>query len=125
MTYEESEGMFFRLSKLEGLVKLFVSKGDLEKSMNNLREYLEKRREGTMKTMKLINLEERIEEKVVHMKGDIVESIVKLLQNLEDQLPKVEDVGQATSEDNDYVSMGQPCINRNDLRGFDSNTGSK
>jgi hypothetical protein len=38
MTYEESEDMLFQLSQVESLVKGFVSKGDLEKSINNLRE---------------------------------------------------------------------------------------
>jgi hypothetical protein len=42
---------------------------------------LKKSREGTMKALDLINLEERIEEKVGHKKDDIMESIVKLLQN--------------------------------------------
>ena len=58
------------------------------------------------------------------MKDDIVEIIVKLLQNSEDQLPKVEDVGQGTLKDKDSVFLDQPSINRHALRGFDSNTRS-
>ena len=53
---------------------------------------MEKSKKGTVKTLYLINLEEwmenkidengiNIEENVGHMKNDIVESIVKLLQN--------------------------------------------
>ena len=75
MTYEESKDMSFHFYELESLIKWFVSKGyldksinklrqDLEKSMHNLKGYLAKNREGTMKTMDLINLEEMIEEKV-------------------------------------------------------------
>ena len=37
MTYEESEDMSLQVSQLEGLVKGFVSKRDLEKSMDNLK----------------------------------------------------------------------------------------
>lgn len=88
MTHEESEDMSFHMAELEGLVIGFFSKGDLEKSMNildksinKLRGELKKSREGTMKALDLINLEERIEEKVGHKKDDIMESIVKLLQN--------------------------------------------
>ena len=55
------------------------------------------------------------------MKDDIVEIIFKLLQNLEDHTPKVEDVGQATLEDKDHIPMVQPSINKYALRGFDSN----
>ena len=58
------------------------------------------------------------------MKDDIVESIVKLLQNSKGQLPKVEDVGQGILEDKDNVPMVQQSINRHALRGFDSNIGS-
>ena len=124
MTYEESEYMSFHLSKLEGLVKGFVSKGGLEKILNNLRGDLEKSREGTIKKLDLINLEERIEEKVGHMKDDILERIVKILQNLDDQLPKVKNAGQSNPKDKDSVLVGQPSINRNDLRRFYSNNGS-
>ena len=58
------------------------------------------------------------------MKDDIVGTIVKLLQNSQDHLPKVEVVGHGTSKDKDNIHVGQPSINRNYLRGFDSNMGS-
>ena len=121
MAYEESEDMSFRLSKLEGLVKGFVSKGDLDKSINNLRGDLEKSREGTVKTLDLISSKERIEERVGQIKDDIVENIFKLLQNSEEQPLKVEDVGQGAWEDKYNIIVGQASINRHDLRGFDSN----
>ena len=37
MTYDEREDMSFWLPQLECLVKGFVSKGDLDKSINDLR----------------------------------------------------------------------------------------
>ena len=40
MAHEESKDMSFRVSQLEGLVKGFVSKGDLEKIMNILKGYV-------------------------------------------------------------------------------------
>ena len=56
MTHEECEDMFSQVSKLEYLVKGFVSKGYLEKSMNNLERSmntlkgdLEKSGEGSVK----------------------------------------------------------------------------
>ena len=124
VTFDESEDMYFRFSKLEGLVIGFVSKGDLDKRINNLRGHLEKIKEGIVKTMNLISLEERIEEKMGQMKADIVESIFKLLQNSEDQPSIVEDVGQGALEDKYHVLLGQSSIIRCSLRGFHSNTGS-
>jgi methionyl-tRNA synthetase len=56
MTYFESEDMLFRLSQVESLVKWFVSKGDLDISMNNLRGYMENSMKGSVKTWDLANL---------------------------------------------------------------------
>ena len=67
MNHEESEDMSFRVSQLELLVKGFVSKGyleksmynlerDMEKSMYNLERDLEKSMEGSMKTLDLIHI---------------------------------------------------------------------
>ena len=39
------------------------------------------------------------------MKDDIVKIIVKLLQNSEDHLPKVDNVGQGTQKDKDNVPL--------------------
>lgn len=61
MTYEESEDMSFWLSRVESLVKGFVSKGDLEKSINNLRGDLEKIMQGSVKKLDLANLRTQIE----------------------------------------------------------------
>ena len=38
MTFDESEDMSFRLSRVEGLVKGLVSKGELDQSINKLGE---------------------------------------------------------------------------------------
>ena len=104
MTYDESEDMYFRMSQVESSVKGFVSKGDLEKSVYNLRKDLEKGLVGFMKTTYLDNLhihiEERMEDngiKIEEWMGnmeDNIERIVKLLQNTEEKLPKGDDVGQ-------------------------------
>ena len=105
---------------MEGLVKGFVSKGDLDKSMYNLKKELEKGLEGSMKTTNLDNLqihmekwmghmeengikieewmghmEEngiKIEERMGHME-DNIESIVKILQNTKENIPKGDEVG--------------------------------
>ena len=37
VTFDESEDMSFRLSRIEGLVKGFVSKGELDQSISKLR----------------------------------------------------------------------------------------
>ena len=51
MIYEENEDMSFQLYQVESLVKGFVNKGDLERSINNLRGYLEKSMQGSVKTL--------------------------------------------------------------------------
>ena len=93
----------FHVSKLEGLVKGFVRKVYLE----NLNIDLDKSMEGSVKTLDLANLhiqmeengikiEERmrhIENTMGHMEDSIVKRIVKLLQNLEGNIPKGDDVG--------------------------------
>ena len=62
MNYEESEDMSFRVYQLEGLVKGFVSKEDLDKSMYKLRKDLEKGLEGSVKKIDLDNLQIHMEE---------------------------------------------------------------
>ena len=79
MTYKESEDMSFRLSIVESLVKGFVSKGDLEKSMNSLK--------GDLKTLEEM-MEKKMENTVEHMEDNIVERIIKLLRNTEDRVLK-------------------------------------
>ena len=90
MTYEESEDMSFQLSWVESLVKELVSKGDLEKSMNNLKGDLKKLEEM---------IENKMENTVGHMEDNIVERIVKLIQNTEEKLPKGDDVDQGDHDD--------------------------
>lgn len=58
MTHEESDDLYFRMSKLEELVKGF--KVDLD----YLEGELEKRMEGSMRTFDLVNLDERLEKKI-------------------------------------------------------------
>ena len=67
MTHEECEDMSFLVSKLEDLVKGFVSKRDLEKSRNNLKGDLEKSREGLVKTLDLANLQTQMDERMGYM----------------------------------------------------------
>ena len=79
MTYDESEDMSFRLSRVGSLVKGFVSKGDLDKSMNSLKGYLK-----TLEEM----MEKKMENTMGHMEDSIVERIVKLLRNTKEKLSK-------------------------------------
>ena len=65
MIHEESEDMSFRVSQFDGLVKGFMSKGGLEKSM-----------EGSVKTLDFANLQTKIEENGINMEermGHILE----------------------------------------------------
>ena len=56
-----------------------------------------------------------IQNTVAHMKNDIMESIVKLLQNSKVKLPKGDDMGQGNQEDKDSNPMDQPSINKHAL----------
>ena len=108
---------------MENLVKGFVSKGGLEKSMNSLKgdlrtleEMMENKMENTVVTLEEM-MEKKMENIVRHRKDNIVERIVKLLQNIEEKLPKGDDVDQG-------AQVEKPSINKNSLRGLDSNVGS-
>ena len=79
MTYDESEDMLFQLSWVESLVKGFVSKGDLEKSMNSLK--------GDLRILEEM-MENKMDNIVGHMEDNIVERIVKLPQNIDEMIPK-------------------------------------
>ena len=78
MTYDESENLYFWVSKLEYLIK------------------------GSMRMVNLINLEINMEERMGHRENKVqlidnnIERIVKLIQNLEEKLPKVDDVARGT-----------------------------
>ena len=130
MTYEGSEDMAFRLSRVESLVKGFLSNGDL----NNLKGDLEKSMQGLVKTVDLTNLQTqrdermeengmKIKERMGHME-DNIERIVKLLQHQEENIPKEDDVIQGTHEDKNNAHVELPSTNKHDLGGFDSNMGS-
>ena len=65
----------------------------------------------------------KIEERMGHME-DMIEIIVKLLQLQEEKIPIEDEVGQGTHEDKNSPHVELPSMNKNDLRGFDSNIGS-
>ena len=62
-------------------------------------------------------MEKKMENTLEHMEDNIVERIVKLLQNIEEKLPKGNGLSQGAHDD-------QPSINKNGIRGFDSIIGS-
>ena len=97
MTYEESEDMSFRLSRVKSLVKIFASKGELDQSINKLRGYLEKNMQGLVKTSDLANLQTRIKERMGPMEHNIGR-IVKRLQHQGEKIPKEVKVDQGTHE---------------------------
>ena len=103
MTYEESEDMSFRLSQVESLVKGFVSKGELDQSINKLRGDLEKNMQGSVKTWDLDNLQTQVEERMGPME-DNIGRIVKLLQLQGEKILKEEEVDQGTHEEKKYCS---------------------
>ena len=57
MTFDESEDMSFRLSRVEGLVKGLVSKGEWDQSVSKLRGDLQKNMQGLVKIGYLANLQ--------------------------------------------------------------------
>lgn len=75
MTHKESDNLSFQTSKLEKLVNGFVRKVDL----NDLK--WEKMIKESMRTIDLVNLEERLEIRMEDMENNMVERIVKLIQN--------------------------------------------
>ena len=50
-----------------------------------------------------------------HMKDDIVESIMKILQNSEEKFPKGEDVSRGAQKDKYNVLVDQSSINKHPL----------
>ena len=97
MTFDESEDMSFRLSRVEGLVKGLVSKGELDKSINKLRGDLVKNMKGDLANLQvemaksMENMEKKLEENM--------EIIVKLIQHPEEKLPNDDNVGQGTHDE--------------------------
>ena len=68
-------------------------------------------------------VEIKMEENMGHVENNIVERIVKFIQNSEENLPKYDDMAQGTQEDKDSSHVDQPSINKPYPRGFDSNNG--
>ena len=60
----------------------------------------------------------KIEESMVHMENNL-ERIVKILQNLEEKLPKCDDVGRGTQDDKDFPHIQKASINKHASRGSD------
>lgn len=116
MTYDESEYMSFWLPQVESLVKGFVSKGDLEKSMNSLK--------GDLRTLEEM-MEKKMENIMGPMEDNIVERIAKLLQNTKEKIPKGDDVDQGARECINSYQGEKTSINNHSLIGLDSNVGSK
>ena len=63
-----------------------------------------------------------MENMVEKMKDDIVESIYKLLKNLEEKLPKGDNVDQGTQDDKYSAHVEHTSIKKQSPRGFYSNT---
>ena len=97
VTFDESEDMSFQLSRVEGLVKGLVSKGELDQSINKLRGDLEKNMKGSVKIGDLANLQVEIAESMGNMEkklGGRIEIIVNLIQHPEEKLPNDDNVGK-------------------------------
>jgi hypothetical protein len=130
VTFDESEYMSFRLSRIEGLVKRLVSKGKLEQSINKLRGYLENNMQGSVKIGYLSNLQTQIEENGMNIEErmghveDNIGRIVKLLHHQDGKIPKEEELDQGTHEEKNSVGVELPSMNKHDIRGIDSNMGS-
>ena len=95
MTHEVSEYISFWVSQLEGLVKGFSRKVDLD----NLRTNLEKSMEGSVTTLDMDNLEIQMEENGINMEERMMEIISNLIQILEGKICKEYVVGQCSQED--------------------------
>lgn len=119
MTHEESEDTSFRASQLEGLLKGFLKKVDLE----NLKIDLKKSMEGSVKTLDLANLQTQMDERMGHME-DNIERNVNLWQHQDENIPKEDYVGQGAHDVNNSAHVEQISINKHGLRGFYSNIGS-
>ena len=69
-------------------------------------------------------IENKMENIVGNLEDNIVERIVKLLQNTKENIPKWDDVDQGA---HDYINSAQgekPFINKHSLMGLDFNVGS-
>ena len=127
MTFDESEDVSFRLSRVEGLVKGLVSKGELDQSINKLRGDLEKNMKGSVKIGDLANLQVEMAESMENMEKKLEESmeiIVNLIQHPEEKLPNDDNVGQGTHDERNSSHFEKPSFSKSTPGGFDSNTES-
>ena len=53
-----------------------------------------------------------------HMENNMVERIVKLIQNLKEKLPKGDDVAKGTQEYKEHAHVDRPSITKPTSRGF-------
>ena len=125
VTFDESEDMSFRVSRVEGLVKGLVSKGELDQSINKLRGDLEKNMKGSVKTgdLSMGNMEKKLETNMENMKKNM-EIMIKLIQHPEEKLPNDDNVGQGTHDERNSSHFEKPSFSKSTPGGFDSNTGS-
>ena len=142
VTFDESEDMSFRLSRVEGFVKGLVSKGELDQSINKLRGDLEKNMKGSVKIGDLTNLQEemaenmgkkmeKLEESMETNMGNMekkmkesMEIIVNLIQHPKENLPNDDKVGQGTHDERNSSHIEKQSFSKSTPGGFDSNTGS-
>ena len=130
VTFDESEDMSFRLSRVEGLVKGLVSKGELDQSINKLRGDLEKNMKGSVKIGDLTNLQVEMTENMGNMEKKMekleesMEIIVNLIQHPKENLPNDDKVGQGTHDEKNSSHIEKQSFSKSTPGGFDSNTGS-
>jgi polyhydroxyalkanoate synthesis regulator phasin len=107
VTFDESEDMSFRVSRVEGLVKGLVSKGELDQSINKLRGDLVKNMKGDLDNLQVEmkesigNMEKKLETNMENMKKleENMETIIKLIQHPEEKLPNDDNVDQGTHDE--------------------------
>lgn len=102
MTQEESEDIFFQVSKLEKQMK------ELESNL--------------MRHVDLDNVKKEVQQMLDNMEQNMehnLEKVVSLIQNLEEKIPKSESMTHGTQEN---VCVEQTSINKHVPRGFDSHS---
>ena len=95
---------------------------------------LEKRMEGTMKTLDLFKLKESMEQSMGNVKESMrnmkesidenMQKIVMLIQNVEEKICKDIDMAQVSQENKDMVQVDKPSITKPNTGGYVSNNGS-
>jgi hypothetical protein len=95
MIHDESEDMSFRVSQLEQNFK------------------------GMVKTLDLYNLAKRIKKNM----EENMERIINIIQQIEENLPNGDNVGQGSHDDRNSFHFEQPSFSKHIHGGFDSNNG--